>query len=92
MSLGEVVLSERVVAYEGAMLLWSKAGYGTPSRSTELDLKVERDVNTYLSNKSSVENRLIQSYEALEIKFPENIEIGPVAKSVVLRQPQLEKR
>ena len=34
-------------------------------------------------NKSSVENRLIQSYEALEINFPENIEIGPVAKSVM---------
>lgn len=81
-ALGEVVLSERVVAYEGAALVEGGVTEHR-SRSTELDLKVRQDVNTYLSNKSSVENRLIQSYEALEIKFPENIEIGPVAKSVM---------
>ncbi|MBS7827422.1 phosphorylase [Wohlfahrtiimonas chitiniclastica] len=81
-ALGEVVLSERVVAYEGAALIEGDIIEHRP-RSTELDMKVRQDVNTYLSNKNSVEKRLIQRYEALDIKFPESIEIGPIAKSIM---------
>lgn len=81
-ALGEVVLSERVIAYEGAALIEGGATEHR-SRSTELDLKVRQDVNTYLSNRSSLEKRLIQSYGALGIILPDNIEIGPVAKSVM---------
>lgn len=81
-ALGEVVLSERVIAYEGAALIEGGVTEHR-SRSTELDHKVRQEVNTYLSNRSSLENRLIQSYEELEIILPDNTEIGPVAKSVI---------
>lgn len=83
-SLGDVVLSERVIAYEGTALIDG----GTTklrSRSRELDIKVRQDVSSYLSNRSSLESRLIQSYETLEIILPDHSEIGPVAKSVIPR-------
>lgn len=81
-ALGEVVLSEQVVAYEGAALIEGGATEHRP-KSTVLDLKVRQDVSTYLSNKSSLESRLIKSYEALEIILPDSIEIGPVTKGVM---------
>lgn len=81
-ALGEVVLSEQIIAYEGAALIEGGSTEHRP-RSTGLDLKVRQDVSTYLSNRSSLESRLTQSYETLEIILPENIEIGPVAKSVM---------
>ncbi len=81
-ALGEVVLSERVVAYEGAALIEGGIVEHRP-RSSELDIKVRQDISSYLSNRSSLESRLTQSYETLEIILPENIEIGPVAKSVL---------
>lgn len=81
-ALGEVVLSERVVAYEGAALIEGGTVEHRP-RSSELDIRVRQDISSYLSNRSSLESRLTQSYETLEIILPENIEIGPVAKSIL---------
>ncbi len=81
-ALGEVILSERVVAYEGAALIEGGTVEHRP-RSSELDIKVRQDISSYLSNRNSLESRLTQSYETLEIILPENIEIGPVAKSII---------
>lgn len=81
-SLGEVVLSERVVSYEGAALIEGGVVEHRP-RSSELDIKVRQDISSYLSNRTSLESRLTQSYATLEIILPDNIEIGPVAKSVL---------
>lgn len=81
-ALGEVVLSERVVAYEGAALIDGGSVEQRP-RSSELDIKVRQDISSYLSNRNSLERRLAHSYETLEIILPESTEIGPVAKSVI---------
>lgn len=80
--LGEVVLAERVVAYDGAALI---AGGEVEQRPeiTRLNMRVRQDVASYLSNRESVVTRLKESYKALGIVFPKNVEAGPVAEGVM---------
>lgn len=81
-ALGEVVLAERVVAYEGAALVEGGKVEARPE-ITRLGMRVRQDVSTYLSNRTSLESRLTASYEALGIQFPEHVDAGPVAQSVM---------
>jgi nucleoside phosphorylase len=81
-ALGEVVLAERIVAYEGAALV---AGGKVEARPeiTRLNMRVRQDVSTYLSNRATLESRLENSYKMLGIEFPEEVDAGPVAQGVM---------
>lgn len=81
-ALGEVVLAERIVAYEGAALLESGKVEARPE-ITRLNMRVRQDISSYLSNRATLESRLKNSYEALGIKFPDEVEAGPVAKGLM---------
>ena len=83
-ALGEVVLAERIVAYEGAALVESNKVEARPE-VTRLSMRVRQDVSSYLSNRAAIESRLTQSYLALGIKFPDRVKAGPVAKCVIPR-------
>ena len=80
--LGEVVFAERVVAYDGAAIV---AGGEVEQRPeiTRLNMRVRQDVASYLSDRESVVTRLTESYKALGIVFPENVEVGSVAEGVL---------
>jgi len=80
--LGEVVLAERVVAYDGAALVAGGEDEQRPE-ITRLNMRVRQDVASYLSNREAVVARLTQSYKALGIVFPENVDAGPVAEGVM---------
>lgn len=80
--LGEVVLAERIVAYDGAALVAGGAVEHRPE-ITRLNMRVRQDVASYLSDRESVVARLTESYKTLDIVFPENVEAGPVAEGVM---------
>lgn len=81
-ALGEVVIAERIVAYEGAALVEGGKVEARPEIS-RLNLRVRQDLSSYLSNRTSLESRLQARYEALDIRFPEEVEAGPVARGVM---------
>lgn len=83
-ALGEVILSERIVAYESAALVEGGIMESRP-RILELDIKVRQDISSYLSNINSIKDRLTQIYEKLAIDLPEQADIGQVSKSVMPR-------
>lgn len=76
--LGEVVLAERVVAYEGAAFVKGGNIEARPEIS-RLNMRVRQDVSSYLSNRTTLKSRLTESYKALGIEFP----AGPVAQDVM---------
>ena len=78
-SLGEVIIAERIVAYEGAALAEGGKVEARPE-ITRLTLRDRQDVSSYLSNRTSLAARLEARYKALGIAFPEEDEAGPVAK------------
>ncbi len=81
-ALGEVVLAERIVAYEGAAFVEGGKVEARPE-ITRLNMRVRQDVSSYLSNRTALESRLTESYQALGIEFPDPVEAGPVAKGVL---------
>ena len=81
-ALGEVVLAERVVAYEGAALVEGGKVEVRPE-ITRLNMRVRQDVSSYLSNRATLESRLMDSYKALGIEFPDQVEAGPVAQGMI---------
>jgi len=81
-ALGEVVIAERVVAYEGAALIEGGKVEARPE-ITRLSMRVRQDVSSYLSNRTTLESRLTNSYKALGIEFPDHVEAGPVAQGVM---------
>lgn len=81
-ALGEVVLAERIVAYEGAAFVDGGKVEARPE-ITRLTMRVRQDVSSYLSNRTALESRLTESYQALGIEFPDPVEAGPVAKGVL---------
>lgn len=81
-ALGEVILVERIVAYEGAALVEGGKVEVRPE-ITRLNLRVRQDVSSYLSNRNSLESRLIESYKLLGIVFPDPVEAGPVTQNVM---------
>jgi nucleoside phosphorylase len=84
-ALGEVVLAERIVAYEGAAVIEGGKVEVRPE-IIRLNFRVRQDISGYLSNRTSLEARLTSTYEALGIVFPEDVEAGPVAKGVIHKQ------
>jgi nucleoside phosphorylase len=81
-SLGEVVLAERVVAYEGAALIEGGNIEARPE-ITKLNMRVRQDISSYLSNRATLESRLTDSYKTLGIEFPDHVEAGPIAQGVM---------
>lgn len=81
-ALGEVVLAERIVAYESAALVEGGKVEARPE-ITRLSMRVRQDVSSYLSNRVTLESRLADSYQVLGIEFPDQVEAGPVAKGVM---------
>lgn len=81
-ALGEVVLAERVVAYEGAAYIEGGKVEARPEIA-RLSMRVRQDVSAYLSNRTTLESRLTNSYKALGIEFPDQVEAGPVAQGVI---------
>jgi nucleoside phosphorylase len=81
-ALGEVVLAERIVAYEGAAFVEGGRVEMRPE-ITRLNMRVRQDVSSYLSNRNSLESRLTENYASLNIVFPDQVEAGPVAEGVI---------
>lgn len=81
-ALGDVVFADRIVAYEGAALLEGGGAQARPE-SIRLSLRVRQDIGSYLSNQSSLKQRLITSYENLNIVFPKEAEEGAVTKDIL---------
>lgn len=81
-ALGEVVLAERIVAYEGAALIEGGKVEVRPE-ITRLTMRVRQDISSYLSNRATLESRLAERYLALGIEFPDQVEAGPVAKGTL---------
>ncbi|EFI7699078.1 TPA: 5'-methylthioadenosine/S-adenosylhomocysteine nucleosidase [Escherichia coli] len=81
-ALGEVVIAERVVAYEGATFLEEGRVENRPEIS-RLSMRVRQDVSSYLSNRATLEFRLTESYRTLGIEFPDQVEAGPVIQGVM---------
>ncbi|WP_349934841.1 hypothetical protein [Acetobacter sp. A11-2] len=81
-ALGEVILAERVVAYEGAALVGGGKAEARPEIA-RLEMRVRQDLSSYLSNRMALQTRLTDSYKALGIEFPSEVEAGPVAQGVM---------
>lgn len=81
-ALGEVVFAERVVAYEGAALVEGGKVEARPE-IIRLSMRVRQDLSTYLSNRMTLESRLTDTYKVLGIEFPDPVEAGPVAQSLM---------
>lgn len=81
-ALGEVVIAERVVGYEGAAFLEEGRVENRPEIS-RLSMRVRQDVSSYLSNRATLEFRLTESYRTLGIEFPDQVEAGPVIQGVM---------
>lgn len=78
-ALGEVIIAERVVAYEGAAFIEGGKVEARPE-STRLGLRSRQDISSYLSNEKLLRNRLSDIYKILNITFPEQVGANPVAK------------
>lgn len=81
-ALGEVILAERVVAYEGAALIEGGKSEVRPE-VTRLNMRARQDVSAYLSNRETLESRLTDIYKTLGIEFPDHVDAGPVAQGVI---------
>ena len=81
-ALGEVIFAERVVAYEGAAYIEGGKVEARPE-ITRLNMRIRQDVSSYLSNRTTLESRLTDSYKALGIELPDQAEAGPVAQGVM---------
>ena len=81
-ALGDVVLADRVVAYEGGAHIEGGKVEARPE-ITRLNMRVRQDVSSYLSNRMTLESRLTDSYQTLGIELPDQSEAGPVAQGVM---------
>ena len=78
--LGEVLVADRVVAYQGAAAL---AGGKLEPRPeiTRMHSRVQQDLSAYLSD-TRVESRLIQGMSKISLKLPDESKAGEVTKSI----------
>lgn len=90
-SLGEVVMADRIVAYEGAALVSGADGSLVMPRheSYRTPFSVQQDVVAYLVGGAALRTRLRAAYDSAGIQLPEHAEAGPVASDVVPRQATL---
>lgn len=89
--LGEVVIADRIVAYEGSALIGGPEGSRNVSRhdSYRTPHAVQQDIVAYLADEASLRTRLRAAYDSAGIQLPEYAEAGPVAVDVVPRQATL---
>ncbi|WP_458410681.1 phosphorylase family protein, partial [Klebsiella variicola] len=83
-ALAEVVLTERVVAYDGRAVLEGGRVEYRPE-ITRLSFSIRQDLAFYLSDVSGLEQRLHRHYERMAIALPEKADAGPVAASIIPR-------
>jgi nucleoside phosphorylase len=80
-ALGDVVISDRVVAYEGAAL---ENGQSQARPETYRPVfGVQQKITTYLASPSSVRERIRAAREAQSLQLPESSEIGNVSKDLM---------
>ncbi|MDN7695053.1 5'-methylthioadenosine/S-adenosylhomocysteine nucleosidase [Burkholderia cenocepacia] len=81
-ALGDVVISDRVVAYEGAALV---AGGLTEARPETYRpaFGIQQDVSNYLASARSVTERLTQAWKKQGLQYPETSKAGDVATEVM---------
>ncbi len=81
-ALGDVVISDRVVAYEGAALL--EGGVSQPRPEVfRTDFRVQQDVTSYLAYRPSVVDRLSRAWVAYGLHYPETSTAGEVSIDVM---------
>lgn len=83
MTLGEVIISERVIYYEGAVAV--DGGLTPRPEIHRPNLKTLQNLTTYFSS-TSLENRLQQHAAALEFIIPDKSDAGEVATKLVVSQ------
>ncbi|PFH12390.1 nucleoside phosphorylase [Collimonas sp. PA-H2] len=82
--LGEVVISDRMVAYEGGAALEGGKVEARPE-ITKLRTKVQQDLNGYLANTTAARVRLERAYSAAEVVFPIETDAGPIVTDLMPR-------
>lgn len=85
--LGEVVISDRIVAYESAALIKEQGVSQTSPRpdTYRTPPALQQDVVAYLARETTLRGRLQATCEAAAIHFPKT-KAGPVASTVFPRQ------
>lgn len=85
--LGEVVIADRIVAYEGAALISEQGETRTMSRHDlyRTPYEVQQDIVAYLAGEESLRSRIQAAYLLADIRFPEDVEAGSVGLDLVPR-------
>lgn len=81
-ALGDVVISDRVVAHEGAALLEGGVSQPRPEIFRPA-YPVQQDVTNYLASRNSVTVRLDRAWRALGLHFPQSSAAGDVSKDLM---------
>ena len=81
-ALGDVVISERVVAYEGGALLEGGINQPRPEMFRPA-FAVQQDVTHYLASRDSVKVRLNRAWRNQGLHFPQSSVAGDVSKDVM---------
>lgn len=82
--LGEVIFSDRMVAYQGAAALEGGKVEPRPEISRPR-ARVQQDLTGYLANRTSLLARLEQAYAEAGVVLPQTTEAGPVAIDLMPR-------
>ncbi|WP_090690596.1 5'-methylthioadenosine/S-adenosylhomocysteine nucleosidase [Paraburkholderia phenazinium] len=75
--LGQVVIAERVVGYEGMAVVQGGKEEARPEQYP-LNPRVRQDITAYLSAPMQVKERLDNAWKLHELTMPEDVEAGPV--------------
>lgn len=81
-ALGEVVFCERIISYEKAAVVDGGCVRHRPEIET-LSFRIQQEISTYTSKKSTLENRLKRIYQSMNIVFPESSEAGEVVSEFI---------
>jgi nucleoside phosphorylase len=81
-ALGDVVISDRVVAYEGGALLEKGVNQPRPEMFRPT-YAVQQDVTQYLASQASVKVRLANAWRLQDLRLPQSSEAGDVSKDVM---------
>lgn len=81
-ALGDVVISDRVVAYEGAALVEGGGSQARPEMFRPA-YSVQQDVTNYLSSRESVKVRLERAWRAQGLHFPQSSVAGEVSNDTM---------
>lgn len=81
-ALGDVVLAERVVAYEGAAVLEGGTKQSRPETFRSA-FRLQQDLAAYMSASTSIKARLETAWTGFGLELPESSDAGEVSKSVL---------